>query len=77
MTFKELLTNVYYSVAIVSVICVVAKLLYGWFRGDQISKKFIIDMAGQHLPYIYQELRVLNPGAGDHPPIAFSHFEDK
>lgn len=77
MNFKELLTNVYYSVAIVSVVSVVGKLLYGWFRGDQISKKFIVDMAEQHLPYIYRELRALNPGVGDHPHIAFSHFEDK
>lgn len=77
MTFKDILTNVYYCVAIVCVVGAAGKLFYGWFRGDQISKKFIVDMAEEHLPYIYRELRALNPGAADHPHIAFSHFEDK
>lgn len=77
MTFTDILTNIYYCLAIGSVMAVAGKLLYGWFRSDQISKKFMVDMACNHLPYIYQELRILNPGAEDHPPIAFSHIEDK
>lgn len=77
MTFKNLITNLYYCGAFTCVLGVAIKLLYGWFRGDQISKKFIVDMAEDHLPYIYRELRMLNPGAAEHPHIAFSHFEDK
>lgn len=77
MTFTDTLTNVYYCLAIGSVAAVVGKLLYGWFRGDQISKKFIVDMAEHHLPYIYRELRVLNPRAKSHPPISFLNFKDK
>lgn len=77
MTLKDTIASVYYGLAITSVIGVTCKLLYGWVRGDQISKRFIVDMASQHLPYIYRELRMLNPGAVEHPPIAFSHLEDK
>jgi hypothetical protein len=77
MKFTDILTNVYYGLAIASVVAVVGKLLYGWFRGDQISKKFIVDMAEHHLPYIYRELRDLNPGAEIHPPISFLNFKEK
>lgn len=77
MNLKDVASTVYYTVAIVSVGCVVVKLFYGWLRGDQIHKKFVMDMAHNHLPYIYRELRILNPGAADHPHIAFVHFEDK
>lgn len=77
MTFTDTLTNVYYCLAIVSVVAVVGKLLYGWFRGDQISKRFIEDMAEHHLPYIYRELRAINPKAKAHPHIAFLNFKDK
>lgn len=77
MKFTDILTDVYYGVAIISVVTVMVKLFYGWFRGDQISKKFICDMAEEHLPYIYRELRILNPRAREHPRISFSHFKDK
>jgi hypothetical protein len=74
---SDAIATVYYVIAIGSVIVVVGKLFYGWLRGDQISKRFIEDMASYHLPYIYKELRILNPGSHDHPTIAFSRFKDK
>lgn len=77
MKFTDLLTNLYYILAIISIVTVVIKLFYGWFRGDQIGKKFISDVAGEHLPYIYRELRSLNRNAPEHPHISFSHFKDK
>lgn len=77
MSLKDTVSIVYYVCAIVGVVGVVGKLCYSWFRGDQISKKFIIDTAEEHLPYIYRELRFLNPGAPEHPHISFSHFKEK
>lgn len=77
MKFTDILTNVYYCISIACVLAVMGKLLYGWFRSDQIGKKFIVDMAGEHLPYIYRELRNLNPRAREHPHINFLNFKDK
>lgn len=77
MKFTDLITNVYYCLAIGSVAAVVGKLFYGWFRGDQISKKFIEDMAEHHLPYIYRQLRFINPRSEQHPPITFLNFKEK
>lgn len=77
MNLKDIASTVYYILAIFSVGCVVVKLFYGWLRGDQIHKKFVTEMASCHLPYIYRELRTINPVAPDHPPISFVQFKDK
>lgn len=74
---KDIVSTIYYIFATVALLAVVAKLFYGWFRDDQSSKRFIVDMAEDHLPYIYKELRFLNPRSIDHPHIAFTHFKDK
>lgn len=76
MNPKEIVSTVYYICATIGLIAVVGKLFYGWFVGDQIGKRFIVDMAENHLPYIYKELRTLHPHCPDHPHIAFLHMKD-
>jgi hypothetical protein len=77
MKLTDLLANTYYGIAIGVVVVTASKFFYGWFRGDQISKRFIIDMASVHLPYIYRELKRQNPESPEHPNIVFMNFKDK
>ena len=74
---KDIVQTVYYGAAIVGIVATIIKVFYGWFRGDQISKKFIIEMAEHHLPYIYMELQHRNPNCKYHPPISFINIKDK
>lgn len=77
MTPKDIASTVYYCTAIVGIVVAVLKGFFGWFRGDQINKKFVTDMAEHHLPYIYKELRHLSPRSVEPPPIAFTNLKDK
>jgi hypothetical protein len=75
---KDIVATIYYILAATGVVVVVAKLLYNWFRGDQISKQFIGNMAEDHLPHIYKQIMRLQIKVGlnvtDAPPIKFMHF---
>lgn len=78
---KDLVATVYYTLATLGIVVVVVKLLYGWIRGDQISKHFVSNMAEDHLPHIYKQIMRLQIRTGldvtEAPTIKFTDFKGK
>lgn len=78
---KDAVATIYYTLATLGIVVVVVKLLYGWIRGDQISKQFISSMAEDHLPHIYKQIMRLQIKTGldvtEAPSIKFMHFKGK